>query len=156
MLLIKALIMPLFTNCDSIYSTNLQAGDVRSLNMAFSACIRFVFRLRRYDSTRQFSNRILGCPIITYLVLRNCLFIHSLLIGKTPDYLYKKLRQDSSLRSLTLIIPNHVTMQYNRSFFVRSVSNYNRLPIHIKTLNSIYTFKKACLNYAADALSSMS
>ena len=39
--LVKSLIVPLFTYAESVYSTNLQAGDIHIVERAFSACVRF-------------------------------------------------------------------------------------------------------------------
>lgn len=53
LMLVRSLIVPAFTYGECIYSTNLSAGHVRSLERAFSACVRFVYGLRRYDSTNE-------------------------------------------------------------------------------------------------------
>lgn len=141
--LIKSLIIPLFTYAESVYSTNLQAGDIQAIERAFSACVRFVYRLRRYDSTEGFNERLLGCSIFDYLRYRQCLFLHNLTIRKTPNYLYSKLQRGRSSRNLIFVLPRNTSLQYNRSFFVRSVSNYNSLPESLKRLSSIVSFKGA-------------
>lgn len=141
--LVKSLIVPLFTYADSVYSTNLQAGDIRAIERAFSACVRFVYRLRRYDSTEGFKERLLGCSIFDYLRYRQCLFLHNLMMRKTPNYLYSKLQRGQSSRNLIFVLPRNVSLQYNRSFFVRSVSNYNSLPESLKRLSSIVSFRRA-------------
>lgn len=142
MALVKSLIIPLFTYGESVYSTNLQAGDVQAVERVFSACVRFVFRLRRYDSTQGFAERLLGCSIFDYLRYRQCVFLHSVSISKTPDYLYSKLHLGRSARNRLFVLPRNASLQYNRSFFVRSVSYYNSLPEGLKRVGSVASFKR--------------
>lgn len=144
LMLVKSLVLPAFTYGDSIYSTNLSALSVRSLEGAFNACVRFVYRLRRYDSTRDYVDKLLGCPIMTYLKRRRCSFLHGLALTREPGFLYDKLSIGTSARSRLFVIPRHVSAQYNRSFFVRTVSDYNSIPSRIKRLTSLSGFNSAC------------
>lgn len=147
LMLVKSLIVPAFTYGDCVYATNLRACDVKSLERAFSACVRFVYGLRRYDSTREHAHKILGCPIMTYIKQRGCSAIYSLAKIKTPPYLFDKLSRGYSSRCDNFIIPKHSTVQYNRSFFVRTVSDYNSLPVAFKRLSSLSAFNRACSDF---------
>lgn len=130
-----------------MYSTNLRACDVRALERAYSACVRFVYGLRHYDSTREYIDKVLGCPIMTYIKHRKCSIVYSLSKSRMPAYLYEKLRRGNSLRNDIFFLPRHSSTQYNKSFFVRAVSDYNSLPVEIKRLNSVHKFSKACIEY---------
>lgn len=147
LLLVQALLVPLFTYCEVIYSTNLQAGDVRSIEKAFSACTRFVYGLRRYDSTRDFYCRILGCSITDYLKFRRCVLVHDLALATIPRYLYSKLKCGRSTRGQSFVLPKNATLQYNRSFFVRSISDYNHVPAVVRRKNSVKAFKNAYIDF---------
>lgn len=142
LMLVKSLIIPLFTYCDSVYSTNLDADSVRVLTCAFSACTRFVFAIGRRCSVNEHLNRVVGCPIIEYLKYRRLVFVFKLIMNKAPKYLYDKLQP--STRSNVLILPRHSTAQYNKSFFVNAVSSYNALPTIVKQSNTLATFKNRC------------
>lgn len=142
LMLIKSLIIPLFTYCDSVYSTNLNAKSIRVLTSAFSSCTRFVFAIGRRDSVDDHLNRVVGCPIMEFLKLRRQVLIFKLLINKAPQYLYNKLQM--STRSNVLILPRHSTTQYNKSFFVNAVSSYNSLPTIIKQSSTLTSFKSRC------------
>lgn len=109
--------------------------------------VRIVYGIRRYDSTREYMNKILGCPIMTYIKQRRCSMIHSLSMIKAPSYLYGKLCRGVSSRNGVFVIPKHRSNQYNRSFFVRTVSDYNSIPVSVKRLNSLPAFSKACLEF---------
>lgn len=142
LMLVKSLIVPLFTYCDSVYATNLSAKSIRVLTSAFSSCIRFVFAIGRRGSVNEHLNRIVGCPIMEFLKYRRLVLIFKLLINKAPDYLYNKLQM--SARSSVLILPRHSTTQYNKSFFVNAVSSYNALPTLVKQSSTLNGFKSRC------------
>lgn len=143
-MLVKSLVLPAFTYGDSIYSTNLSASAVRSLEGAFNACVRFVYRLRRYDSNRDYVNELLGCPIMTYLKRRRCSFVHSLVMTREPGFLYDKLLFGRSVRNRPLLIPRHSSAQYGRSVFVRAVADYNMIPACVRRHNSLSEFSYYC------------
>lgn len=148
----KSLVIPAFSYGECVYATNLGAEDVKSLERAFSACLRFVYRLRRYDSTRCYANNLLGAPIMTFLKQRRCSALHSLLKSEEPSYLFDRLTRGSSTRSNVIVIPRHSSAQYNRSFFVRTLSDYNSLPVCIRRLDSVRGFSRACLDYFSQAM----
>lgn len=143
--LVKSLVIPAFTYSECVYTSNLSAIDVRSLERAFSACVRFVYKLRRFDSTRDYANGILGAPIMTYLRQRRCSALHGIVKTRMPSYLFDKLCRGNSVRSGVFLIPRHSSTQYNRSFFVRTVSDYNAIPTSVRELNSPASFSRACL-----------
>lgn len=147
LMLVKSLVMPAFSYCDSVYSTNLTASAVRSLEGAFNACVRFVHRLRRYDSTRDHVCGLLGCSLMTYFKRRCCSFMHSLVLTREPGFLYDKLSRGRSVRSRQFVIPQHSTAQYNRSFFVRTVADYNSIPASVRALTSLPRFRSVCRDY---------
>lgn len=146
-MLVKSLVLPAFTYGDSVYSTNLSASAVRSLNGAFSACLRFAYRLRRYDSTSRYVNGILGCPLMAYLRLRCCSVIYNVAKRQEPRFLYERLCEGSSRRNRNYILPRHKSVQYNRSFFVRAVADFNSLPVHVRGLPSVASFNDASKAY---------
>lgn len=146
-MLVKSLVLPAFTYCDSVYSTNLSAADVRALEGAFSACVRFVFRLRRYDSTRDYLDELLGCPIMTYLKRRRCSFLHGLVLSREPGFLFDRLVSGRSVRSRQFVVPRHSSAQYGRSFFVRTVADYNAIPTSVRLINSQSRFADACQDH---------
>lgn len=145
LMLIKSLIMPLFTYCDSVYSSNLKVKSIRVLEKVFAACVRFVFTIGRRDSTDEFINRILGCPLIHFLKYRSLVFVYKLIMKEAPQYLIRNIKP--STRSNQLIIPQHSTSQYNKSFFVNAVSRYNLLPNIVKCSQSLSSFKVSCFDF---------
>ncbi len=147
LMLVKSLVVPAFTYGECVYSTNLSVADVKSLERAFSACVRFVYGLRRYDSTRDYVNKVFGCSLMTYIRQRRCTVLYSIIKSKAPSYLVDKLTRGSSSRNDVFLLPRHLSRQYNRSFFVRTVSDYNSLPASVKRIDSVAAFGKACLDH---------
>lgn len=142
-LLVKSLVLPAFTYGQSVYCTNLSASAIKSLERAFSACVRFAYRLRRYDSTRGYDSRILGCSLMTYLRAQRCAVVYSLCRRRKPEFLFERLCVGSSARSGNFVLPRHSSVQYNRSFFVRTVADYNSLPVRVRGLPSVTRFNDA-------------
>lgn len=143
LMLIKSLIIPVFTYCDSVYSTNLNAASTRVLERAFSACVRFVFSIRRGNSIDDHVKRVLGCPIMEFLRYRRLVLVFKFLVNKAPPFIYDKLQP--STRSTMLILPRHSSAQYNKSFFVNAVSAFNALPNIVKQSSTVSIFKSRCL-----------
>lgn len=144
-MMVKSLIMPLFTYCDAVYSSNLKAKSIRVLERVFAACVRFVFGIGRRDSTDEFINRILGCSLMDFLKYRSLVMVFKLVMKEAPQYLLRSIKP--STRSNQLIIPQHSTTQYNKSFFVKAVSRYNLLPNSVKCSQSLATFKIGCFDH---------
>lgn len=105
-----------------------------------------MYGLRRYDSTNEYNGKVLGCPLMAYIKHRRCCALHRIAKYRAPSYLFDKLSRGSSSRSNVFVIPRHSSHQYNRSFFVRSVSDYNSLPIDVRKIDSVSGFGEACLN----------
>lgn len=145
LVLVKTLIVPAFTYGECVYSTNLSAADQRMLERAFSACVRFVHGLRRYDSTRGLVDTVLGCSLMTYLRQRRCTALHGIVRSGLPLYLFDKLVPGTSTRSGVFVLPRHSTRQYNCSFFVRTLSDYNSLPASVRSISATKRFSEACL-----------
>lgn len=144
MMLVKSLILPLFTYCGSVYSTILSSKSIQVVERAFAACVRFVFGIRRRGSTSEHLHRILGCSIMEFLKYRS-ISIFKLLADKLPGYLHDNLYQ--SRRSSLLIIPRHTSSQYNKSFFVDVVSEFNMLPNAMKRASTLSSFKRLCFQH---------
>jgi hypothetical protein len=86
----------------------LTGAEFRRLELAFIACTRYVYGLRRFDHISEFSREILGCTLFEYLELRLASFIHKILIVGAPDYLSSRLVLGRSTRHRFLVMQNPV------------------------------------------------
>lgn len=145
--LVKSLLIPLFTYCDVVFGAGLDAVSKRLLIRAFNACVRYVFRLRRFASVGEFSSRILGCSILSYLDLRMCTFLHSLLRRREPSYLFTCITAGRSARAEHLIVPRHCTSFLAGSLFVGGIILWNALPVALRRIVSTSSFRRECLSH---------
>ena len=140
--LVKSLLLPHFTYCDAVYVDGLIASDKKSIERAFNACVRFAFGLKKRQSIRNYSDRILGCDIMQYLSCYTLMFIHNLILRKVPEYLYSKVMHSRSDKTFGLNIPSTSTARTLNSMFVSGISRYNRLPIDVRSTASMDTFRR--------------
>ena len=125
----------------------MNGKDTKSLERAFTACLRFIYGLRRYDSTRDYKKKVFGCSFLPYFKYRRCIVMHDIVNKRVPRFLTDKLTLSRSSRTNMLIIPKHYTKQYGRSFFVLAATDYNELPVVARSRESRAAFGKACLEY---------
>lgn len=144
--LVKSLLIPFFTYGDVVL-TSLSFESKRKLSVAFNGCIRFIYKLKRYDSLSLYSASILGCSLYNYFDYRTCLTMYRLICTKTPNYLYQKLKFSTSKRTLNLIVSQRRLFSMDYAFFIRGIKLWNSLPVLMKRINSDNVFKKACLRH---------
>jgi hypothetical protein len=85
--LVRSLIIPIFLYTDVVYFPSLTGLEFRKLELAFNACTRYVFGLRRFDHISEFSRGILGYTLFENLELRLACFIHKIGLIEAPSYL---------------------------------------------------------------------
>lgn len=146
-MLVKSLIIPIFTYCAPVFCGGLDTVCRRVLTKAFNACIRYVFGLDRQDGTTGYVDRLLGCDIFNYYDYISCCFLHGLILSGKPTYLCELICQTQSSRTLNMRLPRHSSSQYNRSFFVHGVRCWNSLPVNLKRINTRKAFGTNCLKY---------
>ena len=144
--LIKMLCIPHITYCTTVTS-QLDALSLRKIELAYNACTRYIFGLRKFDHISPYRHKLLGCSIFQYIKFRWSFYLFRLLIYKQPRYLYDRISYGPSERSCNLKILRNSSSQLNASFFVRGVAQWNELPINIKKANSCREFKIKCLDY---------
>lgn len=144
LLLVRALIVPIFTYCDTVFCT-LDAGSCRRIQVAFNSCIRYIHNLRYYDHVSHLESCVLGVPLMVYYKFRVACFLYKLIVTAKPGYLYQRLNFALSSRSCQLLVPRHRTLSYGRTFFVSAIGVWNRLPVHVKRDSRSRTqFHKNC------------
>lgn len=141
-LLIKSLVMPLFDYSNVAYC-DLNNELVNKLQKAQNACIRFIFNLKLYDHVTPYYHQ-LGILKIKERIEYN---VHSLVskVLKTekPTYLFENyIRMDNvhlrptRFSNVTIQMPIHRTVIYNRSFLVTSIRLLNSLERQIRESDS--------------------
>lgn len=124
----------------------MQDYNLKKLEKAFNAGIRYVFRLRKYDHISRYINSIVGCSLKEYYEFRVCFLIFRLLKFGSPVYLAQKLQESKSVRTKKLLIPVNNFDIFNSSFYVRGICLWNTLPLNVRTSESCSSFKRQVLH----------
>lgn len=111
--LFKALILPHFMLIDYLL-TNVSAFAMNKLKVALNSCVRFVYKLNRYEHVTHLQKSLLGYSFDNFSKARSVTIIHQVITSKTPDYLYSKLCPFRSIRLNQLVLPRYSTTQYGR------------------------------------------
>jgi hypothetical protein len=99
---VRSLIVPIFLYTEVVYCPSLTGAKFRRLELAFNACTRYVYGLRRFDHISEL--------LFEYLELRLASFIHKIVIAGAPVYLSSRLVLGRSPRHRFLVIPNPVPL----------------------------------------------
>lgn len=139
-MLAKSLLLPHFDYCCVIYSFGLNAASKALLERAYGSVIRFVYGVKKYDSIRNYSERLLGFPLMKYFSLRGASFIYKLINSRAPTYLNFMINWGTSRRTGQLIIPRHST-HYGNSLAVKGVAEWNMIPLVIRSSRCYNEFR---------------
>ncbi|XP_038117511.1 uncharacterized protein LOC119769397 [Culex quinquefasciatus] len=140
--LVQAVVVPIFTYCDVVYYHGLSASLKDQLHRCFKSAVRFVYRLRRRDTTAAVRSTILGHDLPSNYHLRTCCFIKRGYDGNLPEYILEHLTHGQQQRTRSLIIPRHTTTS-GKSVLVAGASCWNNLPLEVKQKPTMPTFKSA-------------
>lgn len=139
-LLAKTFIMPkllygceIFSSCDSV--------GTRKLTAAFNAVIRYVYGLKRYDGTSQYSKSLYGVNFGDLLKIKTLIFLHKIIYTKEPEYLYRRLRFASSQRGKALIYTLRRSLISDWHFIVSAEHHWNSLPFSTQLIGNALQFK---------------
>lgn len=142
MKLVQSVLLPFFTYCDVVYHPGLSVSLKQQLDRCFKAAVRFVYGLRRLDSTAGLRNTILGHDLQTNYRNRICCFMRHGYYRMLPRYLLQHLQQGTQERTRSFVIPRHTTSQ-RKSVLITGALTWNELPLHIKQQPTITSFKTA-------------
>ncbi|XP_043485381.1 uncharacterized protein LOC122513179 [Polistes fuscatus] len=153
--LVATLILPIFDYCSAAY-TNISETLQTKLQRKFNACIRFIFRLQRYQHITPFRRAL---EWFTLQDRRD--FLMACIVYKMLRLQHdKKLRTNfsiltsvrgSAIRQLdVLCLPYARTRTYDKSFLVTAVRMWNQLPEDIVDLSDYKEFRLRCYTYFID------
>nr|CAI5825626.1 unnamed protein product [Callosobruchus analis] len=129
-----SLIISTFDYIDVVYGPSLNSQNTRRLQVVQYVCMRFATK------TKQKEHITPVCIKYNYNKL-------DVRLSGVPEYLQRKLVfaaniQDRSRRGPFLPqIPRHNTSYFQKSFSYLSAALYNPLPIHMKSLKNVASFK---------------
>lgn len=138
--LMQAVVMPIFMYGDVVYYPGLSTALKDQLHRCFKSAIRFVYNLRRRETTADVRTSILGVDLPSNYQLRICCFMRQAYYGDLPDYIQQHLQRGQQQRSRCFIIPRHTTTS-GKSVLVYGATRWNGLPIEAKQKPSLLSFK---------------
>lgn len=143
--LVQAVIVPVFTYADVVYYPGLAASLKEQLHRCYKSAVRFVFNLRRRDSTAAVRNSILGHDLPFNYQLRICAFMRQAYYNEQPEYILQHLQRGQLERTRCFIIPRHTTSS-GKSLLVYGATCWNGLSLELKQKPTISSFKTAMKN----------
>lgn len=144
--LVLTLIIPIITYAEVVYCS-LDSLSQHKLQVAFNDAVRYVHGLRRYDRISVLSKNLLGCTLQQYLNARACIFLHKIIISKSPPYLFCKLKFSRSRRTFNINIPCFKYLNSSRLFFIHAIRLWNSLPLNIKGTLTTANYKIAIFSH---------
>lgn len=145
--LVVSFVFPLFLYADVVLF-GMSKRCQQKLERCFNACIRYVYKLRKYDHLSFFRDRIIGCGLSVYLDFRACWFIGQLLRSRIPGYLFDKISLSFNYATnFRLILRRNNAQCSNSSIFVKGLRLWNSLPLSIKVISSRAVFLDRYLDW---------
>lgn len=145
--LFLSFVFPHFVYADVVFY-GMSEGNMSKLTRCFNACIRYVFRLRKFDHLSTYRNRLIGCNLPMYFNFRACWFFKQLLSSGTPSYLFDKLKLSVNHgNNLRIIVRSNRLKCSNSSLFVRGAMVWNGLPVELKKIKSRSLFFDKFVTY---------
>ncbi len=144
--LCDSLILSNFNYCDILFG-NINVSFQNKIQKMQNSCLRFCFSLKKHDH------------ITSYLKLSNWLNMHNRRISHSLIMIYKIIHNLAPSYLAEIINRSHIEHRFQtrshdflpiphyhrsikqQSFFVKAISIYNQLPVHIKTSPSVSAFK---------------
>ena len=83
--LFLAYIFPHFLYADAVLF-GMSKQCEKKLILAFNACVRYVFNLRKYDHILHVSNSLIGCSLMSYYMYRIVVFIYLLIRNRIRQF----------------------------------------------------------------------
>lgn len=148
--LAHSLLLPILDYADTCY-LDITEEQLNKLERIQNLCIRFIFGLRKYDHISEFRKKLKWLPIRLRRNAHILNLLYSILFNPfTPSYLKERfqflgdthercLRSDSNF---LLAIPSHSSSFYDKSFTVQASRLWNTLPLNIRRVQTLATFKK--------------
>ena len=141
MLLGKTYLMPkllygckIFAYCDSASKTRL--------TVACNAILRYVYGLRRWDGTYQYSKSLYGIELMDLLKIKALNFIHKIIYTQEPSYLFNRIQFAKSNRGKQIIQSRYRTLRSEWQFFTNTIRLWNSLPSPLQNTDNALQFKK--------------
>ena len=144
--------MPHFDYGDIVYQ-DLSRDLANKLQRIQNVSVRFIFNLRKFDHISGAFKKLDWIKLETRKQLHILTFSCTVLRTQSPEYLFSEFVRFESVHNcntrgrFNLLIPNHRTETYHKSFIITATTLWNTIPSHIKSSISTRSFRRKCLTY---------
>ena len=144
-ILVNAIIIAKFDNCNSLYM-GISAYDVGRLRKFQNSCARVIYNKKKRDHVSTILQELhwLPCEARTYFKI--LCYVFKCFHGLAPSYLSDLLIVKNS-EDLSLHIPRTLTCYGDRSFSCAGPRLWNSLPLEIRFACSLESFKAKLKHY---------
>ena len=149
-MLVTSLVHSHLDYCNVVFA-GLPSCDLRRLQAVLNSSIRLVTGARKYDHVTSSLRDHHWLPIVERVEYKLCKLVFRCISGDAPSYLADHVQLSSSigrrsgLRSadtLTLDVPRTRLSFGDRAFITAGPRAWNKLPLHVRSAQSITVFKK--------------
>ena len=139
-MLTDALVLSHFNFCDAVYSACLTIADQDRIQRVQKSCLRYIYGIKKYEPVSYKLKSAGWLTMKSRRLLHSCCLYQSIMLNKTPPYLYNKIKFRTDIHSLNLRFrglispPIYKKLIFTRSFSYNVYKLYNDLPTHLKTL----------------------
>lgn len=147
-ILCDSFVLSQFNFADVVYFSCITKADQLRIQRVQNACIRFIYGIKRYESVSTKFKELNWLSMRERQIVHGCCLYFKVIRNKIPIYLYNKISFRGDLHNLNtrqrslISPPRHRTAMYQRSFSYNIYKYYNLIPINLKVVESILTFKK--------------
>ena len=151
-MLFKAIVLPLFDYCDTLYGT---AGNcyLNRLQRLQNRGGKTILKLPRETSTKFVLDSLKWFPLKDRISLHNCVLVYKCLHNLAPENLQNRFQfvsnpystRSQARKDLTFPIPK-LSLQ-RKSFVYQGAMEWNKLPQTCKEATTIGNFKHRCVQY---------
>jgi hypothetical protein len=154
-MLVTSLVHSRLDYCNVVFA-GLPMCNIRRLQSILNSSVRLVTGARKYDHVRSLLCDHHWLPIAERIEYKLCTLVFRCLQGNAPRYLadhvilMSSVGRRSGLRSadtLTLVVPRTHLSFGDRAFSVAGPRAWNSLPLHVRSAQSMYTFRKLLKTY---------
>lgn len=143
-ILCETMVLSQFNYCDCVYGPSLDSADIKRIQLMQNSCLRLIYGIRKFEHISYKLKEIKWLNMANRRKLHSACLYHKIIVGRTPLYLFKKIKFRSDLHSVNIrnknliTIPFHRTALFERSYSYDIANNYNSLPNFLK----LFTYNK--------------
>ncbi|KAJ1529557.1 hypothetical protein ONE63_006329 [Megalurothrips usitatus] len=145
--IINSIVLPHLDYGSAIMEDMLVVYQIK-LQRLQNACVRFIFNLRKDEHVSPYIEKLNWLRMDQRRKISQSLLLYKILNDKTPSYLHCKFQFVSQVHqrknrssSQRLVVPQHRTVKYSKSFLVTACKLFNSLEIHPLLSLSFHAFK---------------